>query len=1057
MNPLGNTARTSRNRTGTGLSGLGLAGPHAQQDLADLGWVDQTDILWGLAGAGNPDMALNQFVRLKQALEYQAENQDSDSGAATEINEKNNYAALDHKMRTDKELRIRLFAVLGGSSALGDFLVAHPHLWPSLDLALPTQTEMMRTMLAAVDAKPAQFSSISPEDTAQSSTEGADVEHTALTTDTASADLSTPGTYVAGFDGREADVKLIDAYKALLLRIAAHDLAGTYISMPGHVSNEQPAVPFPQVAGALTSLADAALNASLAVAMRTVYGDNPAGSHLAILAMGKCGARELNYISDVDVIFVGSDAESKITRVASEFIRVGSRCFFDVDAALRPEGKHGALVRTEESHMAYYKKWAHTWEFQAQLKARPMAGDMALAQQHVDNLQPLVWTASQREDFVPDVQAMRARVVENVPKDLRARELKLGHGGLRDVEFAVQMLQLVHGRSDENLRVTATTEALTRLIDGGYVGREDGAQLIKSYEFLRLLEHRLQLQRLKRTHLLPADDDTDNLRWLARAAGVVPNGGESYVDAIKNAVRKTAISVRDLHTKLFFRPLLNSVVNLSVDQLRLTPEAAKRQLAALNYAYPDRAYEHLVALASGTRRRAKIQAMLLPTLLGWLSQTYDPDAGLLNYRKLSETAGDSQWYLRMLRDEGVVGQRLMQLLGTSPYVSDLILGNPETVQLLGDGATGPKLLDVSPETVSTSLVAAASRQTDPDKAIAVARSLRRAELARVASADLLGLLNVVEVAESLSRVWCAVLEAALRAEIKACDEQLARICVIGMGRLGGMELGYASDADVMFVCEPTEGVDNDTAIKWSIGVVDRLRKRLAKPSGDPPLELDLGLRPEGRSGAAVRTVESYKQYYERWGEPWELQALLRAVPVAGDMEVGQAFLDVINPLRYPEGGCSEETSREIKRMKARVDNERLPRGADKKTHTKLGRGGLGDVEWTVQLLQMQHPEVRETGTLQALTHLEEISALTMEQARQLRESWLLATKSRNALALVRRKWTDQLPEPGSQLAPVAKAAGWEDYQAFYDHYLKVTRRARGVVDEVFWGERLRYT
>ncbi|MDO4911717.1 MAG: bifunctional [glutamine synthetase] adenylyltransferase/[glutamine synthetase]-adenylyl-L-tyrosine phosphorylase [Corynebacterium sp.] len=1031
-------------RRGPSLSSLGLSGPHAQQDLVDLGWDNEQDIQWALAGSGSPDLALNQYVRLVNALKESAATNNSSSAEA-----------LATAMRTDRALRTRLFALLGGSSALGDFLVAHPEQWTSLNEPLPTETAMMQAMLGAVEAVPAEFLD-SADDTDTDADTGTDTG-TQTHTDTAQPDRSTPGTYKAAFDGRDADIKLVDTYRSLLLRIAAYDLAGTFIRMPGHEANPKPAMPFPQVAQALTALADAALNASLAVAMRTVYGDEPAGSHLAILAMGKCGARELNYISDVDVIFVGSDAESKITRVASEFIRVGSRCFFEVDAALRPEGKRGALVRTEESHLAYYKKWAHTWEFQAQLKARPMAGDMALGALHVENLQPMVWTASQRESFVPDVQAMRTRVVENVPQDLRHRELKLGHGGLRDVEFAVQMLQLVHGRADEKLRVTATTEALARLIDGGYIGREDGAALINSYEFLRLLEHRLQLQRLKRTHLLPADDDTDNLRWLARAAGIVPGAGQTYVDAIRDAVRSTSLEVRDLHTKLFFRPLLNSVVELSVDQLRLTPEAAKRQLAALNYQHPDRAYEHLVALASGSRRRAKIQAMLLPTLLGWLSGTPDPDAGLLNYRKLSETAGESQWYLRMLRDEGIVGQRLMQLLGTSPYVSDLILGNPDAVQLLGDGATGPKLLDVSPETVSTSLVAAACRQNDPDKAIAVARSLRRAELARVASADLLGMLDVVEVAESLSRVWCAVLEAALRTEIKATGEQKAKIAVIGMGRLGGMELGYASDADVMFVCEPTEGTDTDEAIKWSIGVVDRMRKRLSKPSNDPPLEVDLGLRPEGRSGAAVRTVESYKQYYERWGEPWEFQALLRAIPVAGDEEVGQAFLDAINPLRYPEGGCSEDTAREIKRMKARVDNERLPRGADRKTHTKLGRGGLGDIEWTVQLLQMQNTQVTETGTLQALAHLQEIGALTEEQAEQLRDSWLLATKTRNALALVRRKWTDQLPEPGQQLAPVAMVAGWKDYQAFYDHYLKITRRARGVVDDVFWGERLRYT
>ena len=222
--------------------------------------------------------------------------------------------------------------------------------------------------------------------------------------------------------------------------------------------------------------------------------------------MGKCGARELNYVSDVDIIFVAEDADLAVaTRVAGEMMRFASETFFEVDAALRPEGKHGQLVRTLESHIAYYQRWAKTWEFQALLKARPAAGDAELGEQYIDALMPMVWTACEREDFVPEVQAMRRRVEELVPADVRAREIKLGTGGLRDVEFAVQLLQLVHGRNDESLHVASTVDALAALGAGGYIGRDDAANMTASYEFLRLLEHRLQLQRLKRTHMLPDD------------------------------------------------------------------------------------------------------------------------------------------------------------------------------------------------------------------------------------------------------------------------------------------------------------------------------------------------------------------------------------------------------------------------------------------------------------------------------------------------------------------------------------------------------------------------
>lgn len=1031
---------------------IGLNGPHTVDDLKWLGWDDtgSAELLWALSGAGDPDLALNTLVRLMTALDeldgksYTSSEQRIGAPVSAQRRE------LDEALRSDTALRVRMIALLGGSTALGDHLVANPELWPWLAEPLPTAAELMESMLSSVDAVPAEIM-IDPEE------EVAD-----RGPDTATESQQTPGTYRARLHGPDAEKTLKLHYRTLLMRIAAHDLAGTYPGSRRRIGH--PIVAFTTVTTLLADLSDAALTAALAVAVGEVYGEEPVDTRLAVNAMGKSGARELNYISDVDVIFVAEPASTKATRLAGEFNRIGSRAFFEVDAALRPEGKSGALVRTLDSHVTYYKRWAETWEFQALLKARPMTGYLPLGQAYLSEIQPMVWAASQRESFVADVQAMRRRVVANVPDNVRDRELKLGNGGLRDVEFAVQLLQLVHGRSDESLRVLSTVEALHALVLGGYVGREDGHDLIDAYEYLRLLEHRLQLHRLRRTHLLPAPDDKHNLHWLAVTAGFSGSGQKTATALMLDKLRRIRLQISSLHRRLFYRPLLNSVVSMSVDTLKLTPEAAKLQLGALGYQSPDRAYEHLSALASGATRKAKIQAMLLPSLMDWLSDTAEPDAGLLNYRKLSRAAYDRTWFLRMLRDEGVVGQRLMRILGTSPYTADLIIAAPDIVKLLGDGAKGPKLIEKTSQTVTRSLMAAAGRHQNPDKAISVARALRRLELARVAAADLLGMMEVQEICHNLSMVWNAVLEAALRAEIrhqlkeKGLTEPLARISVIGMGRLGGEELGFGSDADVMFVAEPTEGVDENEAVRWAIGVCDRMRARLAKPSQDPPLEVDLGLRPEGRSGAIVRTVKSYETYYRRWGETWEIQALLRATHIAGDQEVGLKFLHMIDKFRYPRGGADQNTIREIRRMKARIDDERLPRGADRNTHTKLGRGGLGDVEWTVQLLTMMHAHevegLHNTSTLECLDVLAEADILTPEKAGMLKDAWLLATNARNALVLVRRKRTDQLPQPGHLLAQVAGAAGWDpdDNDGFLEHYLKVTRRARQVVDEVFWGE-----
>ncbi|MBB5167998.1 bifunctional [glutamine synthetase] adenylyltransferase/[glutamine synthetase]-adenylyl-L-tyrosine phosphorylase [Mycobacterium sp. AZCC_0083] len=974
---------------------LGLVEPPARADLDRLGWKTDAhvELLWSLSRAPNADSALRAMVRIADAL----------GGDWDELN---------RALVKDRSLRGRLFAVLGSSLALGDHLVAHPKSWHLLagNVTLPS-AEQLRREFAAV---------------AESAT-----------------------------DARSIQSSLRILYRDRMLVLAALDVSPT-------VENE-PVLPFATVGEHLADLADAALGAALIVATRTVCGDDTPPPRLAVIAMGKCGARELNYVSDVDVIFVaGSAADTNLTvatRVAGEMMRLGSETFFEVDAALRPEGKRGELVRTLESHVAYYERWAKTWEFQALLKARPAVGDAELGAQYMAALNPMVWTACEREDFVPEVQAMRRRVEELVPAGVRARELKLGTGGLRDVEFAVQLLQLVHGRNDDSLHVASTVDALAALGEGGYVGRDDAANMTASYEFLRLLEHRLQLQRLKRTHMLPEADDEEAMRWLARAAHMRPDGQHDALGVLREELKRQSMRVSRLHAKLFYQPLLESVVGAGVElTASLSAEAAERQLAALGYEGPQSALTHLAALTGHSGRRGRVQQVLLPTLLDWLSDTPDPDAGLLAYRRLSEELSEQRWFLATLRDEGAVAKRLMRVLGTSAFVPDLLLRAPEVIQQYADGPQGPKLLETEPESMAKALVASAGRHADPVRAIMAARTLRRRELARIASADLLGMLEVTDVCKALTSVWVAVLQAALDAVVRANTPPSgppARIAVIGMGRLGGGELGYGSDADVMFVCEPVDGVDESVAVKWSVTIAEQVRARLGTPSADPPLEVDANLRPEGRNGPLVRTLASYEAYYAQWAQGWEIQALLRAHRVAGDPDLGERFLLMIDKTRYPAGGVSAEAVQEIRRIKARVDAERLPRGADPNTHTKLGRGGLADIEWTVQLMQLRHAHrvqsLRGTSTLETLDAIGAAELIAEGDIDLLRQAWLTATRARNALVLVRGKPTDQLPGPGRQLNAVALAAGWhnDDGGEFLDNYLRVTRRAKTVVRKVF--------
>jgi glutamate-ammonia-ligase adenylyltransferase len=974
-------------------------------------------VVSALARAGDADLAVRSLHRLVEALDKA----DPDGGSA---------ATLLARLRGSAPLRARLLSVLGASSGLADHLAAHPRDWAVLDTGgrgdvRPTAIALERQLLAAVGADP-------------------DDPPWGVRLGKAAPDAS-----------RQRITALRLAHRRAILSLAGRDLGD--------------GLPAEDVAGELSDLAAAVLTAALALAVAEQPAD-AAACRLAVIGMGKAGGRELNYVSDVDVVFVAepvdpTDAESaaltSASRVAAALMRICREAAWEVDAALRPEGKAGALVRTIAGHRSYYEQWASTWEFQALLKMRPVAGDPDLGRGYVDTLWPLVWKAGDRPGFVAEVQAMRRRVEENIPPAQLDRELKLGRGGLRDVEFAVQLLQLVHGRGDASLRVGGTVPALMALRAGGYVGRDDADTLIASYRFLRTVEHRLQLMRLRRTHLLPTDEQ--QLRWLARSLGYKPDQRGDAVAVLRAELALHTREVRRLHEKLFYRPLLSAVARVPGEQLQLGSKAAGDWLRALGFADPDGALRHLAALTGGVSRSASMQRYLLPVLLQTFASCADPDAGLLAYRQVSEALGGNQWFLRLLRDEGQVAERLAQLLGSSQYVASLLTRTPEALKLLADD---DELAPRSAAALAGAWRAATARAPDPQAGIAVLRGLRRQELLRVACADLLGRLDVGRVGRALTDIAVAALQAGLDVAVRAWAQEAGidaadvpmDLAVIGMGRLGGGEMGYASDADVLFVHRARAGADHGWAAQAANAVAHTLRRLLGEPAPDPAFAVDADLRPEGRKGALVRSLTAFGEYYQRWVDVWEVQALLRAVPVAGDEDLGTAFMELVDPLRYPADGLTAEQVAEIRRIKARVERERLPRGADPATHTKLGRGGLADVEWTVQLLQLQHaaelPELREPSTVAALAALRTAGLLDADQADALLAAWELASRARNAIFLVRGRPSDQLPRPGLELAGVARACGYgpdDDPGQFVDDYRRTTRRARAVVDQVFYG------
>jgi len=873
---------------------------------------------------------------------------------------------------------------------------------------------------------------------------------------------------VGAVDGFAADagdsswVALRVRYRQLLAAIAAYDLMSA-----------SPLDEVALVAARLADAAGAALEASLCVARTRISAgesgaglfprDQVAGTRLAVIGMGKTGARELNYVSDVDVIFVaGADdplietvGESRIvdiaTRLAVQTMRGidGAEIeppLWEVDANLRPEGKQGALVRTLESHLSYYDRWAKSWEFQALLKARPIAGDVELGEAYVRAVQPKIWTSAARENFVDSVQRMRERVTEHIPAAEVPYQLKLGPGGIRDIEFTVQLLQLVHGLTDDRIHQRGTLPALDALVEQGYIGRAEAATFSHDYRLLRLLEHRMQLKHLRRTHLMPSRPE--DLRVLARASGIA-DSGEKVWQTWETVKRE----VRDIHVRLFYRPLLSAVASLPEEARSLSPAQAHDRLAAIGFTDPVGALRHIAALTSGLSRGATIQRHLMPVMISWFADGVDPDYGLLAFRRISERLGSTPWFLRMLRDSSGAAERLTRVLSSSRYVGELMEWIPESAAWLDD----PDLLQPrSGVALQEEARAIQSRHVTIDDAMRAVRGLRRRELLRIAMSAILGTSTIEEMATALTTVTEVTIQATLRAvrrEIVPPQDAALDFSVIAMGRFGGGELGFGSDADVMYVYRPN-GVDAQRAHELSLQLVAGLRKH--SEDHRVPLDLDAGLRPEGRNGPVARSLAAYGEYYRRWSLSWEAQALLRARGVAGSVKLIRAFTEMADQVRYP-ASVDPQGLREIKRIKARVENERLPQGADPARHLKLGPGSLSDVEWLVQLMQLEHAHriagMRTTSTMAALRAAQSAGVIADSSADRLAEAWRLASRLRSANTLLSGQTSDVLPTDRKKLDGIGRLLGYPPRSATQveEDYLGTTRRARRVFERLFYG------
>ena len=765
-----------------------------------------------------------------------------------------------------------------------------------------------------------------------------------------------------------------------MLRIAARDLEGGS---------------YEDVVREISDVADACLEAAC-----------PGG--LGVVALGKLGGRELNYASDVDVLLLRAYGAGEGTGAA--FLALLSDPTEDgvalrVDLTLRPGGRAGSLARSLPATLAYYEREAATWERQAMIKARAAAGDRTLGYAFVDGVATFVYPRELRQEAIDEVRRSKVRLEEYVRR--RGKELvevKRGRGGIRDIEFAVQLLQIVHGRRDARLREPNTLGALAALAEEGYVANEDADVLAEAYRFLRRLEHRLQMARDLQTHDLPADRR-------ARTA-VARSLGLDGADGLQAEYERITELVRGIHERLFYRPLLEAFAGAVHPAPGLERAATEELLAGLGFAQPSRAYESLERLVARPSRFSKVVTNAFPVMAPALALSADPDAALVRLERIAEAVGDRVPPADALAADPLAARRLGHVAGASSFATDLVVADPTRILALSGSLFGAPAMDSQAQLVE-----------------AVARTAGRE-------------LTPRETGEAIAAVAYRVVREAV-----AEAEPGVPFAVVGLGKLGAKELNVASDLDLVFVYDG-EGPED---LARASAAAERVMRTVREAGWEP----DADLRPEGRSGPIARSIAGFLEYWERYAEPWEFQSLLRARHVAGDPDLGRRFELNAADFAYPPDGLTLDRVVEVRRMRERIERERVKPPEASAFHLKLGRGSLADVQFAVELSLMRFgardPGARSRRTLEAIERLAAARHLEDQVARDLAEAFVFLSDVKNALEMDRRVHAEAVPASPAEQAALARRLGFEEYprQAFLERYLHVTRRCRRAMKRVF--------
>ncbi len=845
------------------------------------------------------------------------------------------------------------------------------------------------------------------------------------------------------------------------LRIGARDL--------------DPSVTMEETVRELTALAEASLDSAYRYCRREVEQDfgrltlpgTQTPNSFVVLGMGKLGGSELNFSSDVDVVFLYENDEGESSggrkgrlEPRAFFAEIGKKIIqamgkvtedgfvFRIDLRLRPLGVNGPLVQSIDSAMLYYESWGQCWERAALIKARPVAGNRDLGAAFLKEVEPFVYRRYLDYTTVEELRHMKMRIEnELLSSNDKERNIKLGSGGIREIEFFTQALQLVNGGYQPALRQPNTLRALAELAGYKFISHEEMNQLTDAYRFLRQVEHKVQMVQEAHSHSVPEGEDEE--KALARRLGYLPHKKHSEREQFWLSKNIHCENVRRIFDRLFYGAQKEITDDGQSHAGTIWHDLDQRdlivgELEKVGFADADKAYENLLAVRDGesfappSSQRLKVMRTLGPALIAEIARSGAPDQALLNLSRFSHRIGGRSGFLRLLAENPKTMRLLITLFADSQFLTELFLTRPELIDTLI--RVDLTRIDKSKEAMLEGLIQAVAEQNDLEAKLNAIRRSKTEEFIRIGFHDLGGSIDIEQVLEQLSDLADAVVECALQVTLEELQEKFGivpqgRFAVLGMGKMGGRELDYNSDLDLVFIYDAHEDAHSSGGVRGKLPVHDfyvRVGQKLITYLSAPTEEgiaykIDMQLRPSGKAGPLVSSLEAFREYHRTSSQLWERQSLIKARYVAGDSILGKALEKAAADFSYGSGLSSQGVG-EIHHLRMRMEKE-LANESESHFNLKKGRGGIVDIEFLTQMLQLahglRHPNVRRRATLGALKALREQRILKKREYAILADGYLFLRRLDHRLRLERDQSMDAFERNPGRLDGIARALGYD--------------------------------